>query len=314
MSSTITNLDPQSALFLANLNIVQKDISQASDQVSSGLKITVASDAPDQIGTLLQLRANLQRNTQIQSNLTLAQTDANAADNALQSSIQLMESAMTLATQGATSTTDASTRASLALQIQSIQQQMVANSQTTVQGRYVFSGDNDGSPAYQWDSTAANPVVSLAAAGTTPQSTRRIEDPAGGSFAASLTAQQIFDDQDTTTGGAATDNVFNALTTLQQALENNDTAGIANSITLLQAASAHLNTMDSFYGNVQDQIQNANTYASNYGVQLQTQIGNTEDADITSAALELTQGNTQLQAAMQMQGQRPHTSLFSYLG
>ena len=314
MSSTITNLDPQSALFLANLNIVQKDISQASEQVSSGLKITVASDAPDQIGTLLQLRANLQRNTQIQSNLTLAQTDANAADNALQSSIQLMESAMTLATQGATSTTDASTRTSLALQIQSIQQQMVANSQTTVQGRYVFSGDNDGSPAYQWDSTAANPVVSLAAAGTTPQSTRRIEDPAGGSFAASLTAQQIFDDQDTTTGGAATDNVFNALTTLQQALENNDTAGIANSITLLQAASAHLNTMDSFYGNVQDQIQNANTYASNYGVQLQTQIGNTEDADITSAALELTQGNTQLQAAMQMQGQRPHTSLFSYLG
>jgi flagellar hook-associated protein 3 FlgL len=310
MSSTITNLDPQSALFLANLNIVENSISQASAQVSSGLKIAVASDAPDQIGTLLQLRANLQQNTQIQSNLTLAQTDANAADSALQSSIQLMDSAVSLATQGASATTNASSRASIAQQIQAIQQQMVANSQTTVEGRFIFSGDQDSSPQYTWDPTAGNPVV----AGQASPSTRLVQDPAGGSFAASLTAQQIFDDQNASTGGPAQDNVFNALNTLQQALQNNDTAGITNSITLLQAASAHLNTMDAFYGNVQDQVQNGSNYASNYGVQLQTQISNTEDADITTAAMELTQGNTQLQAAMQMEGQMPHSSLFNYLG
>jgi flagellin-like hook-associated protein FlgL len=47
---------------------------------------------------------------------------------------------------------------------------------------------------------------------------------------------------------------------------------------------------------------------------LQTEISNIQDADITSAATELTEGNTQLQAAMEMQGQMPHTSLFNYLG
>jgi flagellin-like hook-associated protein FlgL len=314
MSSTITNLSPQSAFFLANLNVVENNISQASDQVSSGLKITVASDAPDEIGTLLQLRANLAQNTQIQSNLTMAQTEANAADTALQSSIQLMESAMSLATEGASSISDATTDASLAQQVQAIQQEMVANSQATVQGRFIFSGDDDSGPEYQWGPTASNPVVSLIPAGTTPQSTRVIQNPAGGSFAASLTAQQIFDDQDPTTGGPASDNVFNALNTLQQALADNDTAGVTNSITLLQAASVHLNTMDAFYGNVQDQVQNANNYASNYAVQLQTQISDAQDADVTSAAMELTQGNTELQAAMQMEGQMPHTSLFNYLG
>lgn len=314
MSSTITNLSPQSAFFLANLNVVENNISQASAQVSSGLKITVASDAPDEIGTLLQLRANLAQNTQIQSNLTMAQTEANAADTALQSSIQLMESAMSLATEGASSISDATTDASLAQQVQAIQQEMVANSQATVQGRFIFSGDDDSGPEYQWGPTASNPVVSLIPAGTTPQSTRVIQNPAGGSFAASLTAQQIFDDQDPTTGGPASDNVFNALNTLQQALADNDTAGVTNSITLLQAASVHLNTMDAFYGNVQDQVQNANNYASNYAVQLQTQISDAQDADVTSAAMELTQGNTELQAAMQMEGQMPHTSLFNYLG
>jgi flagellar hook-associated protein 3 FlgL len=306
----ITNLNPQAALFLAEVNRVENSIAQANSQVSSGLKITAASDAPDQIGTLLQLRANLQRNTQITSNLTLAQADADAADNALGSSIQLMDSAVSLATQGATATTDAAGRMTIAQQIQAIQQQMVTNSQTTVQGRYIFSGDQDSSPSYTWDPTAANPVVTV----QTPQSTRLIEDPAGGTFPASLTAREIFDDQDPTTDSPATDNVFNALSTLQTALQNNDTAGITSSIALLQAASSHLNTVDGFYGNVQNEIQNANSYAGNYNVQLQTQISQTEDTDLPMAATELTQANTQLQAAMQMEGQMPHTSLFNFLG
>jgi flagellar hook-associated protein 3 FlgL len=306
----ISNLNPQSALFLANVNIIQDKISQASNQVSSGLSITVPSDAPDEIGPLLQLRANQLHNSQIQSNLTLAQTNANAADNALTSAIQLMDSATSLATQGATSTTDAAGRSTLAQQIQSIEQEMVATSQASVQGVFIFSGDQPETPQYTWDPTAANPVVAMQSSASTQQ----IENPAGGSFAASLTAQQIFDDQDPVAGGPATDNVFNALNTLQTALQNNDTTGITNSVTLLQAASAHLNTMQSFYGNVENQITNATSYASQYNVQLETEISNIQDADIPTAATELTEANTQLQAAMQMEGQMPHTTLFNYLG
>jgi flagellin-like hook-associated protein FlgL len=147
-----------------------------------------------------------------------------------------------------------------------------------------------------------------------PISTRVIEDPGGGSFPASKTAQEIFDDRDPVSGDPNQDNVFNALNTLYQALQNNDTPGINNAIPLLKSASAQLNSMEAFYGNVEDRIQNATDFANNYNVQLQTQISQTEDADITSAATELTEGNTQLQAAFEMQGQMPHSSLFNYLG
>jgi flagellar hook-associated protein 3 FlgL len=304
-----TNLDPQNAQFLTNIDRLQNRITEANSQVSSGLRITAASDAPDEIGALLQLRSNQSRNSQIQSNLSLAQTDANAADDALSSSIQLMDNASSLATQGATATSDATSRTSLAQQVQSILQQMVLTSQTSVQGRYIFSGDQDNTPQYNWDPTQANPVVSVQASAAT----RQIENPAGGTFAASLTARQIYDDQDAATGAPAADNVFHALSTLQAALENNDTAGISNSITLLQAASVHLNTMQAFYGNVENQIQNATAYGSQYDVQLQTEISNIQDADVTSAAIQLTQSNTQMQAAMQMQGQMPRSSLFNYL-
>jgi flagellar hook-associated protein 3 FlgL len=304
-----TNLDPNSALFLTDINRIQQRISAANSQVTSGKKIMVASDAPDEIGALLQLRADRQRNTQMQSNLALAQTDASAADETLSSSIKLMDSALTLAVQGSNGTIDASGRQGLAQQIAAIQQRMVANSQTSVQGRFIFSGDQDGSPSYTWDPAAVNPVVSAGGS----QSTRLIENPAGGTFSASQTAQQIFDDQDAG-GNPTANNVFNALSKLQTALQNNDATGITDSIALIKTASAYLNSKQSFYGYVQGRIQDATDFAGKYDVQLQTEISQKEDADIPSAALAVTQGNTQLQAAFQMRAQMPHSSLFQYLG
>ena len=46
-----------------------------------------------------------------------------------------------LAAQGATFTLDATGRQSLAGEVQSLLEQMVAISRTTVQGRYIFGGD-----------------------------------------------------------------------------------------------------------------------------------------------------------------------------
>jgi flagellar hook-associated protein 3 FlgL len=305
----ITNLDPESSLFLADVNRIEQSLAQATAQVSSGLKISVASDAPDEIDSLLQLRADEASNTQIQSNLTLAQTDAQSADTALGASILLMDRAVTLATQGATATSTATTNAELAQEVQSLQEEMVSYSQTQVNGRYIFSGDLDGSPSYALDLNAPNGVDQLSDAAATAQ----IQDPAGGSFPASLTAQQIFDDQNAD-GTPATDNVFAALNTLRTALLNNDSDAIGASITNLQAASDHLNTSEAFYGTVEDRIQDANNFSSNYDTQLQTEVSQVQDADVTAEATDLTQANTQLQAAYQAQAEMPRTSLFQFLG
>ena len=70
-------------------------------------------------------------------------------------------------------------------------------------------------------------------------------------------------------------------------------------ITSLKAASDHLNTCQAFYGDVENRLQNATTFASNYDVQLRTQISQKEDADVAAAALELSEGTTQMQAASQ---------------
>lgn len=305
----ISGIDPSSQLFLAGVTQIQQRLSQANQQITTGKRINVASDAPDQIGELLQLRSNEQQNTQIENNLNLELTNTQTADGALGSAIQLMDSATQLGAQGASSTQTADTRASLAQQVEGLLTQMVAISQTQVQGRYIFSGDDDQNPTYRLDLSAPKGVDQL----TSPASTRLIQDPEGGTFPASMTAQQIFDDQNPD-GTPATDNVFAALNSLRTALLNNDQAGISAAQNAVNLASTHLNNAESFYGNVETRIQSATSYAQNYDTQLQTQIGNIQDADVTTDALILSQAGTQLQAAFQSQSEMPKTSLFSYLG
>ena len=304
----MTNLSPSSEVFLANMSRVQREVAVAEQQASSGKKVSVASDAPDQIDAILQLRSNLARNTQITSNLGLATADANAADNALNLATKLMDRAITLGAQGASSTMDATGRQSTALEVQSLHDQMLAISRTTVQGRYIFSGDQDGGPAYSSDPTAANGVLRL----STAPATRKVEDPSGGSFAVGQTAQSIFDSRNAD-DSLAPDNVFAALNSLQVALQSNNTDGITAAVGALHQASDHLNNSQGFYGTVQNRIQDAATFASKYDVQLQTELSQKEDADITSAALIMNQGTIQIQAAFQMQAKMPRTTLFDFL-
>jgi flagellar hook-associated protein 3 FlgL len=304
----ISNLSPQSQQFLAAVDSAQQRIAVANRQLSSGLKIQTASDGPDVVSELLQLRANLQKNSQITNNLGLAKTDADVADTSLSSATQLMDTALSLAAQGATATTDASGRQAIAGQVEGILEQMVAYANTQSGGRYIFGGDADSSPPYQLDLSQANGVDQL----TTSAATRLIEDPAGGSFPSSQTAQQIFDDRNPD-GSVANDNVFAALNNLRIALLNNDANGTTAATTSLKAASDHLNVSLAYYGVVEDRIQNATTWAGNYNLQVQTQISQLQDADVAAASLELTQGTTQLQAAFASEASLPRYTLFDFL-
>lgn len=314
-----TSLNPANSIFLANVDRLQQQLNQVNGQMSSGKKIQTAADAPDEVAGLLQLRTDQALNQQVESNLTLAGTDANSADTALSSAIQLLQRATQLATQGATGTQTADTRATLAEEVQSLMQQMVAVSQTQVQGRFIFSGDLDGSASYQLNLSSPTGVTQVSSAAAT----RLVQDASGGSFAAGQTAQQIFDDTtpattdangNTVPAAAAADNIFAALNNLRLALLNNDQTGVQNSLNSLHAASTHLNNAQAFYGTVEDRIQTATNIASTKDTQLQTEIGNIEDTDATTAALQLSQDNAQLQASFEMQANMPRQTLFSFLG
>jgi flagellar hook-associated protein 3 FlgL len=305
----ITNLDPNAELFLANVDRIQDRIAAASRQVSSGRKIASPSDAPDEIDGLLQLRADQQRNTQLRSNLALAKTHAQAADDALASAIKLMDRARVLAAQGGTGTATDADRKATSEEASALFEQMIACSRTAVQGRYVFSGDDATQPPYAADPASPTGVARIVTAGAT----LRIQSPAGGSFAAGKTAQEIFDSRNADDTPAA-DNVVAALHDLQAALAAGDSAAAAQAGAAIDAAAARLNSTEAFYGAVEGRIADADAFAQRYDIELQTQLSEMQDADVVAAALTLSQSNTQLQAAFQMRAAMPHKSLFDFLG
>ena len=305
-----STLDSGSEVFLANLARAQERLGKAQRQLSSGHKLETVSDAPDEVGPLLQLRAALSHNTQIESNLGRVRTEANSAEQSLGIALKLMDRAVALASQSTNPMTTPDIRRNLALEVQGLQEQMVAISRTEVEGRFIFSGDLDQYPAYELDLTWGTGVTVL----TTAWATRRVEDPGGGTFATSRTAREIFDlrnADDTLAEG----NVFHALNALRVALENNDANGAVSALALTQVGRReHLNSEITFYGTVQKRVEQCVETANAGRLRLQTAISETEDADITAVALELTQANLQVQTALSARAQVRRTSLFDVLG
>src|ERR1700691_295761 len=305
----ISGLSPSNDQFLASLNILQNNLSQADEELSSGLSVNQASDAPQSIQDIFESRAALGQANQSTQNLTTIQGQVQAADSAVQSAIQLLNSAVSLGTQGANSGISTSTQQSLASQVQALQAQLVAVSRTEVGGVYVFSGDASGSPPYQVDTSSANGVDQLI---TPQQSTLQVAGPSGVTFQVSMTAQDLFDQQDST-GNPTAHNAFAALNNLVRALQSGNTSSITKAVSGLQTASSYVNGQTGFYGAAENNISSALDLAQKFQTQDQTQLSGLEDANAAAVAVQVTQASTALDAAMAAKAQKPTTPLFDYL-
>lgn len=303
------NISGATQQYLADIGRTETQLQKTTANVTSGIDVNQPSDNPAAVSDILQTQAAISKNQQIQSNLGAVSSEVNSADSALQTAVQTMLSAISLATQGATATSTAASRATLAQQVAGIQQTLVGVAQTTVNGRYIFSGDQDTQAPYQLDSTQPEGVQQLVTSG----STRMIQSVDGTSFAVALTAQQIFDARNPD-GSAASGNVFAAIQNLQTALTNNDTAGITAAVGQLQTASTYLNNQLAFYGQVENRVQAATDLAQKFQTQQQTELSNLRDTDIPTAAAQLTQLQTQQQASMSVEATlQQQKNLFSYL-
>jgi flagellar hook-associated protein 3 FlgL len=297
------------AWFLNGLANLQTEEAQTEKELSSGYQINDAADSPAQTPELIQLGSTLAAVQDYQSNLTNVQTEASTADQALGTSITLIQSAVSLASQGASSTSSAATDQTLAITIQGIQQQLVSLANTTVGGRAIFGGDQDQSPPYQYDAASPTGVDQL----TADTSSRVVVDTLGQTVYQPLTAQQIFAPVDAL-GAPTANSTFAALQSLETALQANDQVGVTNALTSLQTASAYVGQQQAYYGASEDRLTSEQNNAANQVTALQVQIGSIRDTDVAQAATDLTQENTDQSAAMGAEAEISQKSLFDYLG
>lgn len=299
----ISSLSPASQSFLAGLDQIQQRLQTAQTQLTSGRQVNNVSDAPSEIADIWQLNSELDQVNQTDTNLGQVATEVNTAQSVLQSAVTLVDQAATYGAQGASDTSTATTRQDLANELGAILQQLVSTANTTVQGRYIFAGDADQTTPYSIDLTQSSPVSAYQGSA----STREIQGPDGTAFPVALTAQQIFDSSN------AQSNVFTSITDLIQGLQANDDPSITSALSDVQSADTYLNQQLAFYGTVQDRVAGAQSFGTTYTTQLQTQLSGVQDADEAAAITNMTQAQTQLQAALQSEAQLPRTTLFDFI-
>jgi flagellar hook-associated protein 3 FlgL len=310
--SPLTPQFPGSAWFLDGMATLQQEELQTQNQLSSGYQINTAADSPGETPDLIQLGSSLSAVQAYQQNLTNVQAEADTADQSLQQSITLIQNAVTLGTQGASSTANANTDQTLAADVQGIQQQLVTIANTQVVGRYIFGGDQDQTAPYQYDAAAPNGtgVDSLSA----QTNTRTVVNTEGQTIYQPLTARQIFDPVDGN-GNPTANNTFSALQSLVTDLQAGNQANIANDVSALQQSSAYVGQQQAYYGEAEDRLAAEQTNAANVVTNLQTQTASIRDTNVAQAATDLTQETTDQQAATGAEAEvAQQKTLFDFLG
>lgn len=304
----LTGLHPSTQRFLEQLRRLQAAHQQAIDRSSSGRTLLKPSDAPDSISEVLSLRAQLQRYEQLGKNLNRVELENRTAEKALDTALKLLDRAKVLAAQATGPNFWDQRRDVLAVEVRELQRQMVDLANSAVDGRYIFAGDRDQQPPYRLNLDADVGAEAF----NVSEATRLVENPSGEPFLASRTAGEIFDarNPDET---PADSNVFNALQQLRVALENEDEDAILAAMGKLEAASKHLNTVLSFYGSVQNQIDAAQEKIQKFTVDLQQQLHELEEADLGEEISRLIETRLAIEASLKTQAEKQRNNLFDFL-
>jgi flagellin-like hook-associated protein FlgL len=128
------------------------------------------------------------------------------------------------------------------------------------------------------------------------------------SFAVAKDASEIFDST------AADSSVLQSMENLRQALLADDGTAVSTCLNSTGTISTYLNSMLAFYGNVQDEMSKATSSADTLNVQLNTELSNIQDSDMTVSVVTMQQLKYTQDAALQVRSSLPKKSLFDYMG
>jgi flagellar hook-associated protein 3 FlgL len=216
-----------STLFDQQTNAIDNLSSQYStlgQQLSSGKAVNAPSDAPSLIGQDLSVRTDVATQTQDQQNIATATGSLTSTDGALSTLTSILQSARSLAVQGATDSLTSQQRASIGSQVDQLLQETIGVANTQYGGTYIFAGSaNVTAPPV----TAQNSPTSAVSFSGNLQSQGALQ-VAGQTIPLSSTLQEAFN-YDAADGSS---DVFTVLQTLRDTLQNG---------TVVDASSAGVN-------------------------------------------------------------------------
>jgi len=283
---------------LAEASLTQQQIATDEQQIATGYSVNQPSDNPAAAAVLVQNANETSAADQFQRSLESVQGQIQNADSTLNSVITALQQAISLGTEGANGTNNASDRQAIAIQVQGIQSQLVSLANLSYQGNYVFGGTATQTTPYVLDNASNSGVTYQGNSGTNSVTL-------GDHFTlqTNLPGSQLFSNP--------SNGVFQSIQDLINSLESGQ--GIGAAVTEVGNASSYVSAQRVFYGNALDQLNAQQTYLSGETTQLASQQNTEGGANLPAVISNLTTAQTALQATFAAVAQTAHTSLFDYL-
>jgi flagellar hook-associated protein 3 FlgL len=292
---------------LADLNAVSAKLNRTQERAASGRQIERPSDDPFGASQAMALRGDLEGTRQQQRNAQDAQGWMDAAEQALSSMTEAVQRARDLIQQGATDSTDQTSRDAIAGELEQILKGVKQDANATYRGSYVFAGartstapyDVDGADAYLGDQAGLDPAV--------PGIVREIGP--GVSMTINVVGQEVLGDgQGADTKLLAT--LRNAIDHLRSgdgaSLRGADITGLdANLNTLLEVRArngARSNRIDSALDRL-GQVEQSTV----------SQLSSVEDADMAQTLIDLSSQSAAYQSALRAGASIVQSSLLDFL-
>ncbi len=291
------NPDPMPDL-LAALNQTELTAQEAALQISTGKSVNVPSDNPSAAALLVDNNDQATFNSGYLQSISTVQGQLSTADSTLSTVNSVLQQALSLGVEGANGTVSPADQAAIVVQLQGIQTQLIALANTTYRGNYIFSGSLTNTAPYVVDINSPSGVDYV---GNTDVNQVSIGN--GYKIDVNQPGSQLF--------SATGNDVFLAVNNLITALQSN--TGISTAVNALSSASSYLSAQAVFYGNATDQTQSQTTYLNAAQLQISQQQNALGGVNLPAAANNLSQANTDEQAALAAISKFSQDNLFDYL-
>lgn len=285
---------------LADLQQSQQSVNTALQQVATGKSVTIPSDNPVASAEMVQNSIESAQVDQYTQNVTSLQGSVQSAGSVLSSVVSSLNQAISLGTEGANGTTNSSNMQVIASQVQSILTSVVSLANTSYQGSYLFGGTASSSEPYTADPTSPS--------GYSYNGSANVNSVAVGdqvSVQVGLPGSQIFSSSST--------NVLGSLSNLVSALQSGNSSSIATATSGVTDALNYVSQQQTFYTNAENQLNARETYLQQETVNLTSQATSLVGVDMAQAATNLSQAETDNNAAMAAMARVLPNTLLNYL-
>lgn len=200
---------------IASIDDLNAQQSIYAQQLSSGKDVNAPGDDPTQIAQDLNTRTDIGVQTQVGQNLTNTTSLMTTVDSALANLTNVLQSARSLAIEGASDTNTPTQLQEIAKQVYQLLQQSVGVANTQYGGAYVFAGT--ATPSSAPVVLTGSPATAVTFIGNNVAQTQKL--PNGQSITTSVTLQQAFNYN----AADGSPSVFLALQNLYNTLNNAQT-------------------------------------------------------------------------------------------